>query len=91
MTARELPDKMEEECGVFGVYSPDNDEIGNLIPLPRVQQGDERIHDGLGAGVVDFNVAPGRVRAACLTLSNVSSRSTLTAAPLPAVSSRHDD
>ena len=33
MTDRELPDKMEEECGVFGVYSKDNDEIGHLTYL----------------------------------------------------------
>lgn len=33
MISGELPDKMEEECGVFGVYSPNNDEIGNLTYL----------------------------------------------------------
>jgi len=33
MTDLELPDKMEEECGVFGVFSKDNDEIGHLTYL----------------------------------------------------------
>ncbi len=33
MSPRELPDKMEEECGVFGVYSTNKDEIGQLAYL----------------------------------------------------------
>lgn len=33
MNQKELPDKMEEECGIFGIYSSDNDKIGSLTYL----------------------------------------------------------
>jgi len=33
MNQRELPDKMEEECGVFGVFSPEDEQIGSLTYL----------------------------------------------------------
>jgi amidophosphoribosyltransferase len=58
MSFRELSDKMEEECGVFGVYSPNNTEIGDLTYLGLLAL-QHRGQESAGISVTDIDQVKG--------------------------------
>ena len=58
MSHRELPDKMEEECGVFGVYSEGNSEIGHMTYLGLLAL-QHRGQESVGISVTDVDKVKG--------------------------------